>query len=124
MAQSDLVAQESGSLLPQVVASPHQEIQARSLEAEPLPSPLALASPERSSMDLEHYKVSRSRGRGRTRGKSRSRGRSRTRMFCHVCPQMATNYLKAQFAIPHHTVPSLQVTRERTKRKVSLITWL
>merc|ERR1719431_2277976 len=78
----DLVALESGPLLPSVLPAP---------EAEALPTPLALASPERSTED-------------------------------HKTFQMATNYLKAQFAMPHHTVPTLEDTLQASpeRRRLSV----
>ena len=60
------------------------------MSPETLPTPLALASPERSSIDMDSFKV------------------SPVTLDRHQPPlQMATNYLKAQFSLPHHTVPSL-----------------
>ena len=62
---------------------------------ETLPQPSALASPERSSLDEEQYNVS-------------SNLTARVSTVTSPFSQMASSWLKHQFSLPHHLVPSYQ----------------
>ena len=73
---------------------------------EALPTPLALASPERSAVDEQSFKV-------HTFTFISKFAFTFTFIFANTFEfifsfQMATNYLKAQFAMPHHTVRFLE----------------
>lgn len=133
LGQGDLVAQESGPLLPSVLPAPevNQLNRLPSIETSDMLPPPSMKQPcPRQRPSPPPWPLPVRREAQRTRRLLRSpkyidilcvilflnASSYCVLSYLHLSPsntsthQMATNYLKAQFAMPHHTVPTLEDT--------------